>query len=359
MSFERDNIRRMHGYAPGEQPDDADTIKLNTNENPYPPSPAIDDLLNSLRGSDLRRYPPPTAGRFRELAADRHGVPADHVIATRGGDELLRLAITTFVEPGATIAMTQPTYSLYPVLAQVQDCRILEVPLADDWSVSPDFVERACEVQAPLTLVVNPHAPSGHLLDVQSLASIASAVPGVLLVDEAYVDFIDPALNYDSLALVREFENVLILRTLSKGYSLAGLRFGYGIGQPGLVRPMLEKTRDSYNLDTISQRIAEIALADIEHASKSWEKVRAERARLGARLTDLGFDVAPSQANFLLVTVPGAGPGAEDIYEQLKSRGVLVRYFSQPRLTDKLRITVGTGAENDRLLELLGDILGR
>lgn len=354
MSYERDNIAKMTGYSSGEQPDDADTIKLNTNENPWPPSPAVEEALRGLPATALRRYPPPLADGFRDIAATRHQVSRGNIIATRGGDELLRLVITTFVDPGQTIAMTDPTYSLYPVLAQIQDCNVERVPLEDDWSITADLAARVAG--AKLTLIVNPHAPSGRLLPVAALRQLAASLDGLLLIDEAYVDFVDPDLAYDSMALVREFDNVIVLRSLSKGYSLAGLRFGYGIGAEALIAPMLHKTRDSYNLDYLSQKLAQAALADQAHAAGTWEKVRRERSRLAAEFQSMGFTVHPSQSNFLLVGVP-AGQDAGALYRGLKQRGILVRYFDQPRLADKLRISVGTPAEDDRLMDALKALL--
>lgn len=353
MGWERDNIRRMQGYTSGEQPEDADTIKLNTNENPWPPSPAIDAVLQSMRGEALRRYPPPTANAFRDIAARYHGVARDNIIATRGGDELLRLVITTFVDPGQPIAMTDPTYSLYPVLAQIHDCPVFKIPLLEDWSLDAAFTGKVAAAGARLTLLVNPHAPSGRLLDVAQLRDIARGIGGLLLIDEAYVDFIDPGIEHDTVDLLDDFDNVIILRTLSKGFSLAGLRFGYGIGPAELIRPMLEKTRDSYNLDLLSQRIAEAAIVDVAHARETWQKVREERLRLAQSLRRLGLDVAPSQSNFLLARTGGDQPGAESLYRALKERGILVRYFSEPRLADKLRISVGRPDENDRLIAAL------
>lgn len=352
MTFERSNIARLKGYASGEQPEDPKTIKLNTNENPWPPSPAVQAALDGMQAHWLRRYPPPTADAFRDIAAARHGVRRNNIIATRGGDELLRLVMTTFVDPGETVAMTDPTYSLYPVLASIQDCRMHKVPLSVDWSLPQDFVERVNAASAKLTLLVNPHAPSGALLDAAALRAIASRIDGLLLIDEAYIDFVDPALGHDCIRLVREFDNVIILRSLSKGYSLAGLRFGYGIADESIVRPMLEKTRDSYNLDYISQKLAEAALEDTAWAARTWQQVRAERELLAVRLRALGWTVFPSQTNFLLAGVP-ASPGAEATYRTLKREGILVRYFDEPRLADKLRISIGTQEENARLLEVL------
>ncbi len=351
--FERDNIRQMAGYTSGEQPDDADTLKLNTNENPFPPSPAVARALADFDAASLRRYPQPDANPFRDAAARLHGIDRDQIIATRGGDELLRLVITTYVAPGETIAMSHPTYSLYPVLAQIQDADILSIELTDAWDLPEDFAERANQNHAKLTFIVNPHAPSGRLRSVEQIRRIAAELNGLLLVDEAYVDFIDPDLGYSIMELINEFSNIIILRSMSKGYSLAGLRFGYGIGPASLIDPMRTKTRDSYNLDAISQALALAAIQDQSYARQTWQTVRTERKRLRDQLENLGFSMPDSQANFVLATVPKALPSAPEIYHSLKQSGVLVRYFDDPRLNDKLRITIGTSAQNEVLVTAL------
>lgn len=351
MSYERDNIRRMHGYTSGEQPDGDDVIKLNTNENPYPPSPAVDAALKSFDVHTLRRYPQPTADRFRALAAKRHGVSLDRVIVTNGGDELLRMAFTTFLDAGDVFGTTDPSYSLYSVLAEIQSCPVKTLPLTDDWDLPRDFAQQMNDAGARLVCIVNPHAPTGALVDADVIGNIANELDGVLLVDEAYVDFVDPSLRHDVVNMVRAFDNVLLLRTLSKGYSLAGLRFGYGIGSPNLIEPMLTKTRDSYNVDAIAQSVACAGFADLDYAETTWSSVRSERRRLRDALRSRGFDVPPSQTNFLLATVPiESAHGAAALYAALKSRGILVRYFDAPRLDDKLRISIGDPAQNDRLL---------
>lgn len=355
MSFERANISRMRGYRPGEQPLDADTVKLNANENPYPPSPAVVRALAETDGAALRRYPPPLADDFRRAAAALHGVAPENIIATNGGDELLRLAFATFVEPGGTAAATRPGYSLLPALAAVQDARLLEIPLEDDWSMPADFAARLGGVR--LCLLANPHAPTGMLLDAGYLAGIARSLDGVLLIDEAYADFVDPRTGYDAAPLIARHDNVLILRTLSKGHSLAGLRFGYGMAAEPLIGPMLLKTRDSYNTSTVAQRLAAAALGSVEHARAGWERIRRERARLAGGLERLGFDVAPSQANFLLAAAP-SGADAGELCRRLRARNVLVRHFDEPRLDDKLRITVGDARGNAALLAALGALLG-
>lgn len=358
MSYERDNIRRMQGYTWGEQPEDGDTIKLNTNENPYPPSPLVQETLSNLRADILRTYPRPTADPLRDRLALLHAIGRDNVLVTHGGDEALRLAMTTFVDPGATFAMAEPSYSLYPVLAQVQDAQVFTLPLDDQWRLPADAAEQLNRAGARLTCLVNPHAPSGVLMDAHQLAELARALDGVLLVDEAYVDFVDPALGHDLTGAVQALPNLLLLRTFSKGYSLAGLRLGYLMGAPGLIEPMLTKTRDSYNVDAISQALGEAAVRGVDHARDSWERVRRDRQALGHGLSQLGFALAPSQSNFLLARVPAsARRTARELYEHLKGRGILVRYFAMPRLDDCLRISVGTPEQNQRLIAALEEAL--
>ena len=352
MSFQRTNIATMAGYVPGEQVNSADVIKLNTNENPYPPSPAVAAALNGIDSAFLRRYPSPTAESFREAAARFHGIGVDNIVPTNGGDELLRLVLTTFAAPGETVAVTRPTYSLYRVLAEIQANPLHEIALEDTWDLPENFIQQLSDARAKMCILVNPHAPTGKLLPVATLTEIAANFDGLLLVDEAYVDFVDPAREHDAVPLVVERDNVLLLRTLSKGYSLAGLRFGYGIGSAELIHPILYKTRDSYNTDYIAQQLAAAAIQSRDYAENTWEKIRQAREALANALTQLGFCVTPSQANFLLTTLP-AGHSAEQLYQQLKSENILVRFFNQERLQDKLRISVGTPAENAILLAAL------
>lgn len=358
MAYERESLRHLHGYTPGKQPAATQrVIKLNTNENPYPPCPAVMAALAAVPAEALRRYPPPFADEFRAVAARTHGLLPEQVMAVNGGDELLRLAISTFVEPGQPVGVFDPSYSLYPVLAALHGSPVENLPLNDDWSLPSGAAARLNEKGVPLTFVVNPHAPSGRLTPVSELAELASALRGVLLVDEAYVDFVDPELGHDAVELVKRFDNVLLLRTLSKGYSLAGLRFGYALGSAGLIEPMLTKTRDSYNVDAVAQRLAVAALEQRAEAEATWRAVRAERGRVAEALRALGFEVAPSQSNFVLATVPPQLGQASALDKALEARGVLVRYFDLPRLRDKLRITIGTKEENDALLDALADAL--
>jgi len=358
MSYERDNILAMSGYQYGEQPEDADVIKLNTNENPYPPSPRVAEALRAFDVDSLRRYPSAPSNQFRNLVAERFGITAEQVMVTNGGDEALRLAITTFVDPEATFGTTDPSYSLYEVLAQVQNCKIETVALDENWNIPRDFAAHLNDKGTRLTCIVNPHAPSGHLMNVDAIGRLAQELHGVLLVDEAYVDFVDPSLRHDATTLIHGFDNILLLRTLSKGYSLAGLRFGFLMGPVSLIDPMQKKTRDSYNVGAISQQLACASFADEAYARETWDQVRRDRRELRERLTELGFTVPISQSNFLLVEVPlESTASARALYEGLKRESILVRYFDHPNMEDRLRISVGTPAENAALITMLRQLL--
>jgi len=357
MGYERSSIAAMRGYVPGKQLASKDVIKLNSNENPYPPSPAVLQALSQLDPDRLRRYPPPAADDFRALAARLHGLRPEQVVAVNGGDELLRMVITTFVDPGEPLGVIEPSYSLYPVLADIHGSPVVRVESRPDFSPPADLAARMNEAGVKLLFLVNPHAPSGHLTTPAALGELARAFRGVLLIDEAYVDFVDPALHHNVVPLLAQHDNVLLLRSLSKGYSLAGVRFGYGLGPADLIAPLLWKTRDSYNVDAISQLLACAALQHRAEAEQSCALVRSERARLGSALAELGFNVVgPSQANFLLAYAP-AGASAAKLQRELEERRLLVRHFDEPRLRDALRISIGTTAQNDRLLELLTELL--
>jgi len=358
MPYERDNIAALTPYTPGEQPDATDVVKLNTNENPAPPAPRVLEAIAAVTPELLRRYPPPSATPFRESAASVHGLTPDHVIATNGGDELLRLVITAFCTPGGDqgpggIGESYPTYSLYDVLARIHDTPVTRVPLEEDWALPEDFARQLNDAGCRLAFIVNPHAPSGRLTTLDRLECIARDFRGVLVVDEAYVDFAEQ----DALPLLapgRGLDNVILLRSMSKGYSLAGLRFGYGLGHPELIHT-LHKARDSYNVDILAQHAATAALGCRDHARESWQDVIVERARLADALRHRGWTVWPSQSNFILTRPPSGD--ARAIYEALAQRRIFVRYFDHDRLRDKLRITVGTTEQCDKLLVALEELI--
>ena len=344
----------MSGYTPGEQPSDPRVIKLNTNENPYPPSPAVAEALKQFDAEILRKYPEPSSRDLRLSIAARLGVEDREVLVTNGGDELLRLVFTTFCEPGSWVLSTEPTYSLYPVLAELQACQWKSLPLAKSFSLPNDLADEAGRLQASLVLIVNPHAPTGRLFKLEELAELAAQIPGVLLIDEAYVDFVDPDIGYKSVNLIKQHPNVLLLRTFSKGYSLAGLRLGFGLGQASLIEPMATKVRDSYNLDALAQNLGFAAWDDELYAKETTSAVRRERARLTKGLRDVGFQVPDSQANFVYAEPPDSFV-ASALYESLKALGILVRYFDDGN--NRLRISIGTQDQNQRLLEACAHVL--
>ena len=356
MSFERENIARIEGYVPGEQPSSSDVIKLNTNENPYPASLLVAETLSKIKVDELRRYPSPLADEFCSLASRVHSINPENIIPTNGGDELLRLILTTFAGENDTLAITSPSYSLYPVLANIQGCSLMEIPLNNDLKYPDNLAELLVNSPAKICFLVNPHAPTGGLLPVTFIDKLASNFKGVLVVDEAYSDFVDPALRYDCIPLINKHKNLLLLRSLSKGYSLAGLRFGYGLGNSELISPIKYKTRDSYNTDYISQHLACAALSSREYAMSTWAKIRGSRKTLSKKLEQLGLKSWLSQTNFILVQIPHS-PGAKYIYKKLKSDNILVRHFDVNYLKDKIRITIGSEDENKRLISSLENIL--
>ena len=356
MGYTRQNIDLLEPYSPGDQPDGKQAVKLNTNENPFPPCDAVLKAIRGVSGEMLRRYPPPTADAFRRTAAQVHGVSPNMVIATNGGDELLRLAVTVFCESGpggGGLAVSEPTYSLYNVLAQIHGSTITRIPLTTQWELPDDFADHCIRAGCRLAMIVNPHAPTGKLRALDQLGSIAAKLRGhcIVLIDEAYVDFAEND-AVSLLSAAKGLDNVLLLRTLSKGYSLAGLRFGYGLGSADLVSA-LDKARDSYNTDIIAQKAAVTSLKHRALAAKTWQAVRLERTRITQALLGFSYDVLPSDSNFLLVKPPDTGPNAAAIFLSLKKKGIYVRYFDQDRLRDRLRITIGTTEQNDKFIAAL------
>jgi len=340
----RSNVAQMAPYVPGEQPGPGEkVIKLNTNENPFPPSPRVLQAIRAVDGESLRRYPSPKADAFRAVAARVHGVTPDMILAGNGSDEILAIVMRTFVGPGEVLAYPDPTYSLYPVLADEAESRVRTVPWNENWDLPVDAL---LKTSPKAIFFANPNAPTGTVVRKSRVRELAQAFDGLVLVDEAYVDFADES----CLDLVGELPNVLLCRTFSKGYSLAGLRFGYAIAAPAVVNEML-KVKDSYNCDAIAILAATAALDDQAYAKKTWQAVRSERARLSAELGKRGFEVIPSQANFVFARCPRGN--AADVYASLKRQGILVRFFDKPGLADKLRFTVGTTEQNDAVLTAL------
>ncbi|MDX2215624.1 MAG: histidinol-phosphate transaminase [Oculatellaceae cyanobacterium bins.114] len=342
--FFRPSVDAMTGYVPGEQPKPGTPIiKLNTNENPYPPSPEAIAVLRHLDSEWLRRYPDPYANEFRSAISDVLGVPKDWVIVGNGSDELLNVVIRACADPGDRVVYPMPTYVLYRTLSQMQPATPVEIPYGDDFCLPIDELIAA---NGAVTFIATPNSPSGHVVAIADLRQLASRLSGVLVIDEAYVDFADST----ALPLVQEFENVIIIRTLSKGYSLAGLRLGFGMANPALLSGLF-KVKDSYNIDAIACLVGAAAMRDQVYKNQCIEQIKTSRATLAHDLKQLNFQLWDSQTNFFLVRPPQGN--AESIYLALKERGILVRYFKQPGLDDKLRITVGTDEQNRTLIEAL------
>jgi len=355
-------VRELHPYVYGEQPKIKGLIKLNTNENPYPPSPKMLAAVRAAVDGRLRLYPNPTAQALCEKLAKLHGCYADNIIVGNGSDELLALATRAFVEPvaadvnrrkaraftsAATVQYFTPSYSLYPVLADIHGAAKNEVPLQPDFSL-PGMAElkrgRQWDFKAALTFVTTPNAPSGRGYPTKELDELCRAQKGVVVLDEAYVDFADE----NAMALALKHPHVLVARTFSKAYSLCFQRVGYFVGHRDLIAA-LHKIRDSYNVNGLGQVAAVAALDDLPYYRANLKKIITTREWLGRELTKLGFRVLPSRTNFILARPPRFP--AEDWLQKLRDRRVLVRWFSAPAVKGYLRITVGTAAEAGALVK--------
>ncbi len=342
----RKNINAMTGYVPGFQPDDADVVKLNTNENPYPPSPKVMEAIASISTDSLRRYPPVYWDTFRQAAGNVLKIDPNSIVCGNGGDEILTILVRCCCDNQRPLAYPVSTYSLYPILANIQDCQTIEIPFTSDGQI-PD---KLFDIDAGLTILCNPNAPSTTLVAKEDVARLTESLSGVLLIDEAYVDFADG----HCLDLVERFDNVAILRSMSKGYSLAGLRFGYCVASKPIVEAMC-KVKDSYNLNAITQAAATAAIMDQDWLNTNVQKVKEQRTRLTIELRKLGLVIPDSQTNFLLAKV--VQTEAKKIYQKLLERKIFIRYFEQADLADKIRITIGTEEQNTLLINALSEIL--
>lgn len=344
--FVRPHVAAMAGYQPGEQPRGGGFIKLNTNENPYPPSPEVAKAVAAALDGRLRLYPDPVGTAFREAAARLHGVGPEMVLVGNGSDDVLTILTRACAGPGDVVAAPSPSYILYRTLAELQDARFVEVPFRPDWTLDPDAFAAA---RPRLAFLANPNSPSGTRLAPESVGDLARRLEGPLVVDEAYADFA----SGDCVGLLREHANVVVTRSLSKGYGLAGLRVGYLLARPEFVAELV-KVKDSYNCDSLSLVGGAAALEDRAHFGRSRALILATRARLTASLRGLGFAVTESEANFVWCA---GHPRAVGIYEALKERKILVRLMRYDGLPPGLRVTVGTDDQIDRLLAELRTIL--
>lgn len=341
-SFIRNSVERMTGYVPGEQPKEPGLIKLNTNENPYPPSPRIAEYVKALDVNTLRLYPDPVSSGLRARIAELHDCAVDNVFVGNGSDEVLALCTRAFVENDGSIGCFDPSYSLYPVLAEIREVELRPVELGPDfgWSMPADF-------KSDLFFLTNPNAPTSLQYERGAVYDFCRQFDGVVLIDEAYVDFA----SYNCVDIALELPNVIIARTLSKSFSLAGLRVGYAIGSGELI-DALYTIKDSYNLDRISQEIARIALEDIDYMRSNVEKVKKTRAKMTRALESMGFKVYSSETNFLWVECKSES--AEQFFKRMRDGKVLLRYFPGGRTGGFVRITVGTDEQADVFLKVAG-----
>ena len=337
------NVQALDAYTPGEQPKDPGIIKLNTNENPYPPSPKVAEALRSFDYARLRLYPDPVFTALRERIAEIHGCGANQVFIGNGSDEILALCTRAFVENDGSVGYFVPSYSLYPVLADIRGVERRPVALGADftWRMPAAY-------GASLFFLTNPNAPTSMMHDQAAVAAFGQAFPGVVLIDEAYGDFSDA--NGMGLAVAAGNRNTLVMRTFSKSFSLAGLRFGFVVGPEELIGA-LYKIKDSYNMDMLAQVVALAALSDLPHMRETVRRIRATRDRTAAELRRRGWRVCESQTNFLFARPPDGD--AARVFETLKAAKIYVRYFPQPETREYLRITVGTDGQMEAFLSAL------
>jgi len=344
----RKNIAEMAGYVPGYQPADIATyIKLNTNENAYPPSPRVFEAIANEVGEGLRRYPDASSRLAREEAGRLYGFDPSWIIMANGSDEVLNNLIRAFAGEGEEVAYVHPSYSYYGTLAAVQGARVRTFGLTD--AFEPEGIPDGYD--ARLFFLTNPNAPLGFTYSQQYIAELAGRIKGVLVIDETYADFAAE----NSLELVRTLDNVVVTRSMSKSYALAGMRLGMAIARPEVIAA-LDKIRDHYNLDRLAQAAAVAALRDQEYFLDCVAKIKETREWFCVELRKIGYQVIPSSGNYVFATPPDRD-GAK-VYQGLYERRILVRHFSDPLLAHGLRITIGTSEEMEKTMQALKEISG-
>jgi len=347
MNYVRKNIAAISGYVPGEQPQGRVFVKLNTNENPYPPSPKVSEALRDFSEKNLRLYSEPSARMLRCAAAERYNMEPDEVLCGNGSDDLLTIALRTFVDQGGTLAFTNPSYSLYPVLADIQGAKKCPVELDENFQLPENAAELAGN--ATLFLLCRPNAPTGTSLLRERLEKLCREFHGVVWIDEAYVDFSED----DCLDFVHRYPNVVVSRTFSKSFSLAGLRLGLAFANTNLIAEM-NKVKDSYNVDMITQYLGSAALKDYAYMQKNVRLICKMRSWTTQKLQEIGCEVLPSSANFIFVKTPI--PAAE-VFLALRNEGFLVRYFDLPRISGYLRVTMGLPENMEGFIRAMKKIL--
>lgn len=342
----RKNIAEMAGYVPGFQPEDAASyIKLNTNENPYPPSPLVIEAIAKEAGEGLRRYPDAASRLAREEAGRLYGFDPSWIIMANGSDEVLNNLIRAFAGEGEEIAYVHPSYSYYGTLAEIQGARVRTFGLTEEFQ--PEGIPERYDCR--LFFLTNPNAPLGFTYSQEFIAELAGRVTGVLVVDEAYADFAEES----SLELVRSLDNVVVTRTFSKSYSLAGMRLGLAIARPEVIAA-LNKIRDHYNLDRLAQAAAAAALKDQEYFRECVRRIKETRGWFSSELQKIGYHVIPSSGNYVFATPPDRDGGK--LYQGLYQRKILVRHFSDPLLAHGVRISIGTREEMERTVQAMREL---
>ncbi|MDD3119371.1 MAG: histidinol-phosphate transaminase [Victivallales bacterium] len=349
ISYFRPAIAAMSGYTPGEQPKVSNLIKLNTNENPYPPSPQVDEVLRQFAAGKLRLYPEPMADTLRDVIAALNGVSRENIIAGNGSDDILTIAVRSFCDAERPLACPDPTYSLYPALAEIQGAPCRRIALNDDFSLPEDLAAQAAG--ANLLLLARPNAPTGNLFPKEEIVRLCAAFDGMVLIDEAYVDFAAD----NCLDLAMNCPNVIVSRTMSKSYALAGARVGYAVSQSETIAGMM-KVKDSYNLNMLTQRIAAAAFQDRAYLRQTVNRILATRARVAAELSRIGFAIIPSSTNFLFASPPDGDGGR--YFELLRQNHIIVRYFPGARTGRYVRISIGSDADMDRVMAVTHQIYG-
>lgn len=351
MRFWSDKIRKIRPYVPGEQPQDKQYIKLNTNENPYPPSPKVIKAIQAETGADVRLYPDPNATGLKKALADYYHVEPDEVFVGNGSDEVLAFCFPAFFDPEDTIAFPEITYSFYPIYADLFGVRYCTVPMNEDFSFNPENIPTGMKG----ILLANPNAPTGIVLDLDTVEKLLNSFPDTLvIVDEAYVDFG----GQSAVPLVHQYENLLVIHTFSKSRALAGLRIGYAIGNKALTEG-LERVKNSFNsytLDRMAQSAAVAAVNDAEYSRQMCGKIIQTRENTRTKLLEMGFSVLPSSTNFLFISHPDFT--GRELLLKLKQQGILVRNFQQPGIENWLRVSMGADEEMAVFIAKLEAILG-
>ena len=347
--FWSDFVQRLEPYVPGEQPKILDLIKLNTNENPYPPSPKVREVLNAEVVNNLRLYPDPNSTALKAAVAEQCQVAADQVFVGNGSDEVLGLAFMAFFKQDLPLLFPDISYSFYPVYCNLFDITADTQPLAADFSIDMDAFDR------PNGGIIfpNPNAPTGMAMPLAAIESLLQANPGsVILVDEAYIDFGGES----AVSLVDSYPNLLVVQTLSKSRSLAGLRVGFAVGNAALIEGLdrVKNSFNSYPIDRLAEAAAVASLADQGYFAETTAAIIASRDWTQAQLETLGYEVLPSQANFVFAKST-AFPAAE-VFARLREKKILVRYFNKPRIDQFLRISIGTQVEMQALVTALEEI---